>query len=98
MADITREQIVHLAQLARVDLTEDELDRVSGELDSILNSVERVQEVATDDVPRTSHPIALRNVFRNDAIHDVLSRDDALSNAPDAQNGQFKIPAILKGE
>lgn len=98
MADITREQIVHLAQLARVDLTDDELDRVSDELDSILDSVARVQEIALDDVSRTSHPIALRNVFRDDVVHDVLSRDRALSSAPDTQAGQFKIPAILKGE
>ncbi|HEY4557710.1 MAG TPA: Asp-tRNA(Asn)/Glu-tRNA(Gln) amidotransferase subunit GatC [Enteractinococcus sp.] len=95
MSDLTRDQIVHLAQLAHLDLTEAELDRVAGELDVILNSVARVREIASDDVPATSHPIALSNVFRDDVIRGVLSQDEALACAPDAEDGQFKVPAIL---
>lgn len=95
MSDLTRDQIVHLAQLAHLDLTDVELDRVAGELDVILNSVARVQEIATDEVPATSHPIALTNVFRDDVIRGVLSQDAALANAPDAEDGRFKVPAIL---
>lgn len=95
MSDLTRDQIVHLAQLAHLDLTEAELDRVADELDVILNSVARVQEIATDDVPATSHPIALTNVFRDDVVRGVLSQDAALANAPDTEDGRFKVPAIL---
>lgn len=98
MSDITRDQVVHLAQLAHLDLTEEELDRVSGELDVILNSVARVQEIATDEVPATSHPIALNNVFRDDTVRGVLTQEQALANAPDAEGGMFKVPAILEGE
>lgn len=98
MSDLTREQIVHLAQLAHLDLTEEELDRVSDELDVIVDSVSRVQEVATEEVPATSHPIALHNVFRDDIVSGVLSQDQALANAPDAEQGRFKVPAILDRE
>lgn len=95
MSDITRDQIEHLAQLAHLHLTVEELDRVSGELDVILNSVAKVQEVATEDVLATSHPIALSNVFRDDVVRGVLEQDQVLSNAPDAEDGHFKVPAIL---
>lgn len=98
MSDITRDQIEHLAQLAHINLTETELERVSGELDAILNSVSKVQEVATEDVPATSHPIALSNVFRDDVVRGVLMQDQVLANAPDTEKGQFKVPAILEGE
>lgn len=98
MPDLTRDHIVHLAQLAHLQLTQQELDRVAQELEVILNSVARVQEVATDQVAATSHPIALDNVFRDDVIRGVLSQDQALANAPDAEVGQFKIPAILEAD
>lgn len=98
MSEITRDQIVHLAQLAHIALTEEELDRVSDELDVILNSVAKVQEITTDDIPATSHPIRLRNVFRDDVVRGVLSQEQALGNAPDTQDGQFKVPAILEAE
>ena len=98
MSDITREQLVHLAQLAHLDLTEEELDRVSGELDGILKTVERVQEINTEEVPATSHPIALHNVFRDDVVRGVLDQQQALASASDTEAGQFKVPAILEGE
>lgn len=98
MSDITRNQIEHLAQLAHINLTEAELERVSGELDAILNSVSKVQEVATEDVPATSHPIALSNVFRDDVVRGVLTQDHVLASAPDTEKGQFKVPAILERE
>lgn len=98
MPDLTRDQIVYLAQLAHLNLTDKELDRVVQELEGILNSVSQVQEIATHEVVATSHPIALTNIFRDDVIREVLSQDQALSNAPDAEAGQFKVPAILDAD
>jgi len=95
MSDLTRDQIVHLAQLAHLNLNDEELSRVADELDQIVDSVARVQEIATDDVYATSHPIALANVFRADVVRGVLSQDAALAGAPEAEDGRFKVPAIL---
>ena len=98
MSDLTRDQITHLAQLAHVNLTEAELDRMSQEVSKILDSVAKVQEVATEHVMPTSHPIALTNVYRDDVVGPVLSQHEALSGAPDAEAGRFKVPAILHAE
>lgn len=95
MSDITRDQITHLAQLAHLNLTEEELDRMSGEIGKILDSVAKVQEVNTDDVMPTSHPIAVTNVYRDDVVGTVLSQEAALSGAPETEDGRFKVPAIL---
>lgn len=96
MSDLIRDQIAHLAQLAHLHLTDHEQDRLAGELDVILTSVARVQEIATPEVPATSHPIALTNVFRDDVIRGVLSQREALQNAPAAEASQFTVPAILE--
>ena len=95
MSDLTRDQIVHLSQLAHLNLNDEEIDRVAGELDQIVDSVARVQEIATKDVEATSHPIALTNVFRADVVRGVLSQEEALAGAPDAEAARFKVPAIL---
>ena len=95
MSDLTRDQIRHLSQLAHLNLTDEELDRVSDELDQIVDSVARVQEVASEDIEATSHPIALTNVFRADVVRGVLSQDQALAGAPEAESGRFRVPAIL---
>lgn len=95
MSDLTRDQIVHLSRLAHLNLNEEELDRVADELDQIVDSVARVQEIATEDVAATSHPIALTNVFRADVVRGVLGHDEALAGAPEAEAGRFKVPAIL---
>ncbi|OAV62121.1 Asp-tRNA(Asn)/Glu-tRNA(Gln) amidotransferase subunit GatC [Enteractinococcus helveticum] len=98
MSDLTRDQITHLAQLAHVNLTEEELNRMSQEVSKILDSVAKVQEVDTEHVMPTSHPIALTNVYRDDVVGPVLSQQEALSGAPDAEAGRFKVPAILHAE
>ena len=95
MSDLTRDQIHHLAQLAHLNLTDEEVTRVADELDQIVDSVVRVREVAHDDVPTTSHPIPLSNVFRADVVRGVMNRDDALAEAPETEAGRFKVPAIL---
>ena len=98
MAEITRDQVAHLARLAHIRMSEQELDTLSGELGLILDSISRVQEVAGEDVVPTSHPIPLTNVFREDEPRDTLTQEQALDQAPDSEDGQFKVPAILDGE
>lgn len=98
MAAISREEVAHLARLARLAVTDDELDRFAGQLDVILQSVARVGEVAAADVPPTSHSVPLTNVFRDDVVVAGLSREDALAGAPDVEDGRFRVPRILEEE
>jgi aspartyl-tRNA(Asn)/glutamyl-tRNA(Gln) amidotransferase subunit C len=96
MSAISREEVAHLAKLARIDLGPDELDRLAGQLDVILTSVAQVQQVAGDDVPATSHPIPLTNVTRPDTPRPGLGQADALAMAPAAEGGRFRVPRILE--
>ena len=98
MSDITREQVEHLAGLARIALTPDEIDTMTRELGQIVDNVAKVQEVATDDVPATSHPIPLENVFRADVVGETLTVEQALSGAPDHDGSRFRVTAILGEE
>lgn len=98
MTDITAEQVEHLAHLARIALTPQEVTRFAGELSDIMHAVEKVNEVATDDVPPTSHPIPLSNIYRADVVADVLDRDAALAGAPETDGSRFVVSAILGEE
>ena len=98
MSAITRGEVAHLARLARLALSDDELDHYAAQLDVILQSVARVAEVAADDIPPTSHPVPLVNVFREDRVVPGLTRDEALSAAPAAQDDRFRVPRILDEE
>ncbi|OMH23888.1 asparaginyl/glutamyl-tRNA amidotransferase subunit C [Tersicoccus phoenicis] len=98
MAQISRDDVAHLAQLARIEMSEAELETMAGELAVIVDSIASISQVAGDDVPATSHPIALSNVFREDVVGETLSNEQALSGAPDVQDGRFKVPAILDEE
>ena len=84
------------AALARIELTEAEIDRLAGELDVIASAVARVSEVATPDVPATSHPVPMSNVMRDDVPVTPLPVADVLAAAPDARDGQFGVPQILE--
>jgi aspartyl-tRNA(Asn)/glutamyl-tRNA(Gln) amidotransferase subunit C len=95
---ITPDVVRHLAGLARIALTEDEIGKLTGELGIILASIEKVSEVATADVPGTSHPIPLENVYRNDVPGPTLSQAEALAGAPDSYEGRFRVTAILGEE
>ncbi|WP_210480884.1 Asp-tRNA(Asn)/Glu-tRNA(Gln) amidotransferase subunit GatC [Naasia sp. SYSU D00948] len=95
---ITAEQVEHLANLARIALTPAEIEHLAAELGSIVENVRKVSEVATPDVPATSHPIPLSNVFRPDEVGDVLTNEQALSGAPEAYDGRFRVSAILGEE
>ena len=95
MAAITREEVAHLAVLARLALTEQELDHYAEQLDVILTSIARVSEVAGQDIPPTSHAIPLQNVFREDVVAPSLTSVQALSGAPAAEDERFRVPRIL---
>jgi aspartyl-tRNA(Asn)/glutamyl-tRNA(Gln) amidotransferase subunit C len=95
---ITAEQVSHLASLARIALTPTEIVRLTGELGVIIDAIAKVSEVATDDVPATSHPIPLSNVFRPDVVGPTLTPEQALSGAPDRDGNRFKVSSILGEE
>lgn len=98
MPTISRDEVAHLARLARLAVTATELDTFAGQLDVILSSVSRVNEVATADIPPTSHAIGLTNVFREDTVTPGLTQQQALSGAPRAEQGRFRVPRILGEE
>ncbi len=89
---ISREQVLHVARLARLDLSEDEVERLTGELGAILDAVSKVAELDLDDVPPTSHPLDLVNVWDEDVPHESLSLEDVLRNAPASERGLFRVP------
>jgi aspartyl-tRNA(Asn)/glutamyl-tRNA(Gln) amidotransferase subunit C len=94
-AAISRDEVAHLARLARLAVTEDELDMFAGQLDVILQSVARVGEVAAADIPPTSHAVPLTNVLREDVVAGCLPQQDVLAGAPDTEAGRFRVPRIL---
>jgi aspartyl-tRNA(Asn)/glutamyl-tRNA(Gln) amidotransferase subunit C len=98
MAAISREEVAHLARLARLAVNDTELDTFAGQLDVILQAVARVGEVAAADIPPTSHSVPLTNILRDDVVRPGLTRDEALSGAPDAADGRFRVPRILEEE
>lgn len=84
--------------LARIQLSEDEVARLTGQLDVIVDNIAMVSRVATPEVAATSHPIPLQNVFRPDEPADVLSVEQVLQNAPEAAENRFRVTAILGEE
>lgn len=90
--------MTHLASLARIALTDDEIQRLTGQLGAIVDSVAKVSEVATSDVPATSHPIPLSNVYRDDVPGVTLTTEQALAGAPEHDGSRFKVSAILGEE
>ncbi|GAB2476914.1 Asp-tRNA(Asn)/Glu-tRNA(Gln) amidotransferase subunit GatC [Xylanimonas ulmi] len=98
MSTISRDEVARVAVLARIDLRPEEVDRLAGELDVIVESIAKVNQVATPDVPATSHPLPMTNVFREDVPAPALPVADVLAAAPDAQDGKFLVPQILGEE
>ncbi|MGL4744404.1 MAG: Asp-tRNA(Asn)/Glu-tRNA(Gln) amidotransferase subunit GatC [Dermatophilaceae bacterium] len=95
MADLSRDDVAHLAGLARIDLDGSELDRMVGELGVILASVATVQQAPIADVEPMSHPMPLVNVTRPDVVRPSLAPGDALGAAPEAEQQRFSVPRIL---
>ena len=92
---ITRADVEHVAQLARLALTEDEIAALTGELGVILEYAAEVSALEIDDVPPTAHPLPLVNVLRTDEVRAVLDRGEVLEQAPAAEDGRFRVPRIM---
>ena len=91
---ITKEDVLHVARLARLEIPDDEIEAVREQLGAILEAVSKVSELDLSEVEPTSHPLDLVNVFDEDVPRDSLDRADALSNAPDPSEGAFRVPTV----
>jgi len=94
-APISREDVAHVARLARLDLTDEELDRFTGQLAAVLDHAADMAALDTAGVPPTAHPLQLVNVLRDDVPRPSLDRAEVLAMAPDAEDGRFRVPKIL---
>ena len=90
---ISRDEVLHVARLARLELSEDELERFAAQLDAILEAVGKVAELDLSGVEPTAHPLDLANVWAEDEPRPPLSVDEALANAPDREDDAFRVPA-----
>lgn len=93
---ISDEHVLHVAKLARLSLTDEEVGKFARQLSSILEHAERVMALASEDVPPTSTAIPLVNVMRPDVAGECLPHDKALSTAPESEQGRFKVPRIIE--
>ncbi len=98
MSELTPDLVRHLASLARIQVTDAEVDRFAEQLSLIVESVAAVNNAVAGDVPATSHPIPMANVFREDVVEPSLTQAQALSGAPDSDQGRFRVAAILDEE
>jgi aspartyl-tRNA(Asn)/glutamyl-tRNA(Gln) amidotransferase subunit C len=95
MPTISRDDVAHVARLARLELTDDELDTYTGQLAAVLDHAQDVEALDLADVPPTDHPLPLGNVLRPDVVGPTLAPEDALAAAPQAEDGRFRVPTIL---
>ena len=95
MPEISRDEVAHLANLARIDLSDAELDHLAPQLSVILESVASISGVASDDIPPTSHALPLTNVFRADVVRPSLPVAEVLAGAPASEQDRFRVPRIL---
>ena len=93
---ITRQEVEHIAQLARLEFNEKEIDAFTQQLDKILTYFDKLKEIDTTSVEPTSHAIMVKNVFREDGIKKSIPRDSCLDNAPDGEHGCFQVPKIIE--
>jgi aspartyl-tRNA(Asn)/glutamyl-tRNA(Gln) amidotransferase subunit C len=98
MPEISRDEVAHLANLARIDLSDAELDHLAPQLNVILESVASISGVAGDDIPPTSHALPLTNVYREDVVTPGLTAEQALAGAPEVEEQRFRVPRILGDE
>jgi len=93
---VTLKEVEHIAELARLKFSEDELQNFTNQLNQILEYVEKLNELDTENVEPLSHPIEGNNVFREDILKPSISREEALKNAPDSDNEFFKVPKVIE--
>jgi aspartyl-tRNA(Asn)/glutamyl-tRNA(Gln) amidotransferase subunit C len=95
---ITRADVEHVAQLARLGLTDEEIEALTRDLGAILEHADQVRSLSTEGVPPTSHPVPLRNVLRADVARPGIDREEVLSQAPEREGDRFRVPRILGEE
>jgi len=95
---ISRDDVAHVAKLARLRLTDDELDLYTTQLEAVLAHADDVESLDVSDVEPTAHPLPLVNVLRADVVRPSIDRDEVLASAPSVESGQFKVPQILGEE
>ena len=93
---ITRAEVAHVARLARLGLSDDEMDRLASELDHILDAMQALRQLDTSAIPPTAQVIPLRNVMRDDIPRPAWPLEEILLNAPAARDGQFLVPPVLE--
>ena len=93
---LTKEQVLHIAELAKLELTEKELDEYTGQLDEILSYADKIGEIDTENIVPTSHVLPLKNVTRQDKTAPSLPMEEVLAGAPDRIDGFFKVPKIIE--
>lgn len=93
---VTRKDVEHVANLARLELSEQEQERLTEQMNAILKYVEKLGELDTDNVEPTTHVLPVSNVMREDGVRPSVGVENALRNAPDEEGGQFKVPAVLE--
>jgi aspartyl-tRNA(Asn)/glutamyl-tRNA(Gln) amidotransferase subunit C len=92
MTRISRDEVLHVARLARLELSDDEVTKFQGQLSQILEAVSRVTELDLADVPPTAHPLAVENAWGDDVPRPCLTLDEAFANAPDRDDDHFRVP------
>lgn len=96
MSEISKDQVKHVAHLARLKFTEEEAEMFSEQLGKIIKFAEQLNELDTENVEPTTHVLDVKNVMRDDNPRKWLSQEEALSNAPDQKDGQVKVPSVLE--
>jgi aspartyl-tRNA(Asn)/glutamyl-tRNA(Gln) amidotransferase subunit C len=95
MADISKEQVKHVAHLARLAVTDEEVEKMADELSAIIGYAEQLNELDTEGVEPTTHVLDLKNVMRKDEPKEWITHEEAMKNAPDQKDGQFRVPSIM---
>ena len=98
MTTLSRNDVAHLARLARLAVTDEELDLYAGQLSAVLDAVAQVQKASVEDVPPTTHAVPMTNVMRPDVAWPSLPRDVVLAGAPAAEDGRYRVPRNLQEE
>jgi len=96
MTNISKEQVKHVAELARLEISEDEADMLTDQLSEIITAAELLNELDTENVEPITHASDLKNVLRKDEPEDWITKEEALKNAPDKKDGHFRVPSILE--
>ncbi|MDD5622449.1 MAG: Asp-tRNA(Asn)/Glu-tRNA(Gln) amidotransferase subunit GatC [Actinomycetota bacterium] len=94
MERISKDDVKHVAKLAELEFDEKDVDKITTQLDRILDHVANISKVDTEGIPPTSHVMDVKNVFREDEVKESVTQEDALKNAPDMENQGFKVPKI----